>query len=45
MNNGRDFFDEPLKNNINTCNKIRKVAICLGDDYITGCLLDYYYFK
>ena len=24
---------------------IRKIAICQGDDYIAGCLLDYPYFK
>ena len=25
--------------------EIRKLATGQGDDYITGCLLDYYYFK
>ena len=28
-----------------TCNNIRKIATGQGDDYTTGCLLDYKYFK
>ena len=42
--NGENFFDEPIKNNKVTYENIRKIAIGQGDDYITGCLLDYPYF-
>ena len=28
-----------------TCENIRKIATGQGDDYATGCLLDYSYFK
>ena len=36
---GRNFFD------IKTYDNIRKIATGQGDDYTTGCLLDYPYFK
>ena len=45
MINGRNFFDQPVRNNLITYDNIRKIAIGQGDDYITGCLLDYNYFK
>ena len=45
MINGKNFFDQPMKNNKLTYENIRKVAIGHGDDYTTGCLLDYIYFK
>ena len=45
MTNGRSFFDHPVKNNLKTHNHIRKIATADDDDYITGCLLDYPYFK
>ena len=41
----RNFFDQPIKNDLKTYNKIRKIAVGQGDDYTTGCLLDYPYFK
>ena len=44
MINGENFFDQPIKNNKITYDNIRKIAIGQGDDYITGCLLDYPYF-
>ena len=40
----RNFFDQPM-NNIKTYEHIRKNATGQGDDYTTGCLLDYLYFK
>ena len=43
--NGENFFDQPIKNNKITYDNIRKIAIGQGDDYTTGCLLDYRYFK
>ena len=45
MINGENLFDQPIKNNKVTYEKIRKITIGQGDDYITGCLLDYPYFK
>ena len=45
MINGENFFDQPVKNNKVTYENIRKIATAQGDDYTTGCLLDYPYFK
>ena len=45
MINGGNFFDHPVKNYLIIYNNIRKIAIAQGDDYTTGCLLDYPYFK
>ena len=45
MINGRNFFDKPVKSNLITYDNIRKIATGQGDDYTTGCLLDYTYFK
>ena len=44
MINGEKFFDQPIKNNKVTYEPIRKIATGQGDDYTTGCLLDYPYF-
>ena len=44
MINGENFFDQPIKNNKVTYENIRKIAKDQGDDYTTGCLLDYSYF-
>ena len=44
MIDGKNVFDQPVKNKIMYEN-IRKVATGQGDDYTTGCLLDYIYFK
>ena len=43
--NGENFFDQPIKNNKITYDNIRKIAAGQGDDYTTGCLSDYPYFK
>ena len=45
MNNDENVFDQPIKNNKVTYENIRKVATGQGDDYTTGCLLDYPYCK
>ena len=45
MINGENVFDQPIKNNKVTHENIRKIAASQGDDYTTGCLLDYPYFK
>ena len=44
MINGENLFDQPIKNNKVTYDNIRKIAAGQGDDYTTGCLLDYPYF-
>ena len=44
MINGENFFDQTIKNNKVTYENIRKIATGQGDDYTTGCLLDYSYF-
>ena len=41
----KKFFDQPLKNDKVTHENIRKIATGRGDDYTTGCLLDYIYFN
>ena len=41
----KNVFDQPVKNNKVTYENIWKIATGQGDDYITGCLLDYNYFK
>ena len=45
MIDGKSFFDKPVKNNKVTYENLRKTATGQGDDYTTGCLLDYIYFK
>ena len=45
MINGELFFDQLIKNNKVAYENNRKIAVAQGDDYITGCLLDYPYFK
>ena len=41
MINGENFFDQPIKNNKVTYENIRNIATGKGNDYTTGCLLDY----
>ena len=45
MIDGKNFFDQPVRNDKVTYENIRKIATGQGDDYITDCLLDYAYFK
>ena len=45
MIDGKNFFDQPINSMTKTYENIRKIAIGQGDDYTTGCLLDYSYFK
>ena len=45
MVDGRSFFDQPINSMNKTYENIRKIATGKGDDYTTGCLLDYPYFK
>ena len=39
------FFAQPVKSDLKKYDNIRKIATGQGDDYTTGCLLDYPYFK
>ena len=43
--NGRNFYDQPINDQIKQFDKIRKIPTGQGNDYTTGCLLDYQYFK
>ena len=45
MIDGKNFFDQPINNSIKTYENIRKIATGQGDDYTTGYLLDYPFFK
>ena len=45
MIDGKNFFDQSIKNDKTTYNNIRKISTGQGDDYTTGCLLGYAYFK
>ena len=43
---GRNFYDQPINNDsIKQYNEIRKISTGQGDDYTTGCLLDFAYFQ
>ena len=39
MIDGKNFSDQPVKNDKITYENIRKIASDQGDDYTTGCLL------
>ena len=45
MIDGRNVFDQPINSINKTYENIRRIATGQGDDYTTGCLLDYFYFK
>ena len=45
MINGENFFGQPIKDNKVTYENIRKFATGKGDNYATGCLLHYPYFR
>ena len=40
MIDGRNSFDQPIKNDMKTYENIQKITTGEGDDYTTGCLLD-----
>ena len=42
---GRNFYDQPNNYLVKQYDEIRRIAAGQGDDYATGCLLDYQYFK
>ena len=45
MIDGRKIFDQPVRNNLRTYDSIQIVGLGQGDNYKTGCLLDYSHFK
>ena len=42
---GQNFLDQPRNRDLKTYENIRRIATGQGDDYASGCLLDYSYFK
>ena len=42
---GRNFYDQPINDSIRKYDEIRKIATGKGDNYATGYLLGYDYFK
>ena len=42
---GRNFYDQPINDSIKQYDEVRKVSTGQGDDYTTGCLLDFAYFE
>ena len=42
---GRNFYDQQINDAIRKYDEIRKIATGKEDNYATGCLLDYDYFK
>ena len=42
---GRNFYDQPINDSVKQYDEIRKVSTGQGDDYTTGCLLDFAYFE
>ena len=41
----QNFFNQALRNDLITYDSIQKIATGQGDDYTTGCFLDYNYLK
>ena len=42
---GKNFYDQSINDTIKQYNEVRKISTGQGDDYTTGCWLDYIYFK
>ena len=42
---GRNFYGQPINDSFKQYDEIRKISTGQGDDYTTGCLLDYSYFE
>ena len=41
----KNFFHQPIKNDLKIYDNIRRTATGQSDDYTTRCLLDYPFFK
>ena len=42
---GRNFYDQAVNDTIKQYDEVRKISTGQGDDYTTGCLLDFAYFE
>ena len=42
---GRNFYDQAINDSIKQYDEVRKISTGQGDDYTTGCLLDFSYFE
>ena len=42
---GRDIYDQRINDLIKQYNEVRKISTGQGDDYTTGCFVDFAYFK
>ena len=42
---GRNFYDQSINDSIKQYDEIRKISTGQGDDYTTGCLLDFAFFE
>ena len=42
---GRNFYDQPINDSIKQYDEIRKITTGQGDDYTTGCLLDFAFYE
>ena len=43
--NGRNFYDQSINDSIKQSDELRKISTGEGDDYTTGCLVDFAYFE
>ena len=42
---GRNFYEQPINDLIKQYDEVRTISTGQGDDYTTGCLLDFAYFE
>ena len=42
---GRNFYNQPINDSVKQYDEVRKISAGQGDDYRTGCLLDFAYFE
>ena len=42
---GRNFYKQPINDSVKQYDEVRKISTGQGDDYRTGCLLDFAYFE
>ena len=43
--NGKNFYDQPIDSDVKQHEEIKKLTTAQGEDYTTGCLLNYEYVK
>ena len=42
---GRNFYDQSINDSVKQYDEVIKISTGKGDDYTTGCLLDFDYFE